>query len=119
MTPADTTPAPHLTSRPPASRGLRCFSSPHYFVPLPAGHVFPMRKFPDSAARLVAEGTLPADAITDPGPIDDAHLLRVHTPAYVHSIRTGDFNERTRQKLGLPWSHALSTRSHYAVAGTL
>ena len=103
----------------PPPRRLRCFSSPRYFVPLPPGHVFPMRKFPDSAARLVADGTLRPGQIIDPGFVADADLLRVHTPAYVRSIRTGDFNEITRLRLGLPWSRALAERSHCAVAGTL
>ena len=101
---------------PPA---MRCFSSPRYFVPLPAGHVFPMHKFPDSVATLVAEGTLRADQITDPGFIGDADLLRVHTTDYVRSIRTGRYNDATARRLGLPWSAALSRRSHCALAGTL
>ncbi len=98
---------------------MRCFSSARYFVPLPPGHVFPMRKFPDSAAKLVAERTLSPAQVIDPGLVSDAELLRVHTPAYLRSIRTGDYNEITRLRLGLPWSQALSDRSHCAVSGTL
>ena len=78
-----------------------------------------MRKFSDSAARLVAEGTVLPDQISDPGFVADADLFRVHTAGYVQSIRTGEFNETTRLRLGLPWSPALSRRSHCAVAGTL
>ena len=96
---------------------MQAFTSPRYYVPLPPGHVFPMRKFPDSTAALLADGTL--SRVTDPGLIADADLLRVHTPAYVESIRTGRFNEVTAKRLGLPPSPALSTRSHCAVAGTL
>ena len=96
---------------------LRCFSSARYFAPLPPGHVFPMRKFPDSAAALVADGTVPR--VIDPGSIADADLLRVHTPAYVESIRTGAYNDATARRLGLPWTPALSARSHAATAGTL
>ena len=98
---------------------IRCFSSPRYFVPLPPGHVFPMRKFPDSARQLVAEGTLLPGQIADPGFADDADLLRVHTADYVASVRTGAFDEHTRLRLGLPWSQALADRSHCAVAGTI
>jgi acetoin utilization deacetylase AcuC-like enzyme len=98
---------------------MRCFSSPRYFVPLPPGHVFPMRKFPDSVAALVRDGTVAADDVIDPGFVADEDLLRVHTPAYVRSIRTGEYNEPTRLRLGLPWSRALAERSHCAVAGTL
>ncbi|HEX8911938.1 MAG TPA: histone deacetylase [Humisphaera sp.] len=95
---------------------LRCFSSPRYFAPLPPGHVFPMRKFPDSVAKLTAEGVIPR--AIDPGTVADADLYRVHTPAYVESIRTGNYNEVTARRLGLPWSPALAARSHAATSGT-
>jgi hypothetical protein len=52
----------------PARSFLRCFTSSRYFAPLPPGHVFPMRKFPDSAAKLLAEGTVPE--LFDPGRIN-------------------------------------------------
>lgn len=78
-----------------------------------------MHKFPDSVARLVADRTLSPGQITDPGFVADTDLFRVHTREYVRSIRTGDFNEITRLRLGLPWSRALAERSHCAVAGTL
>jgi acetoin utilization deacetylase AcuC-like enzyme len=76
-----------------------------------------MRKFRDSADRLVAEGTL-AGTI-DPGLAADAELLRVHTPAYVRSIDTGEYNAATQLRLGLPWSRELALRSRCATAGTL
>lgn len=76
-----------------------------------------MRKFPDSAAKVVADGVVPRTI--DPGVIADVDLLRVHTPDYVQSIRTGRYNEITARRLGLPWSPELSRRSHAATAGTL
>ena len=98
---------------------MRAYTSHRYFVPLPAGHVFPMHKFPESRRKLLDEGTLLSTSVIDPGLIDDVELYRVHTPAYVESIRTGRFNAVTAQKLGLPPSIELSVRSHCAVAGTL
>ncbi|HEX8324105.1 MAG TPA: histone deacetylase [Tepidisphaeraceae bacterium] len=97
-------------------RRMRCFSSPAYFAVLPAGHPFPMRKFPDSAERIRTDGIA---EVVDPGTIDDADLLRVHTPAYVESIRTGRYNELTALRLGLPWHPTINTRSRAATAGTL
>ncbi len=78
-----------------------------------------MEKFPQSTRLLLDDGIIAADRIIDPGVISDRDLLRVHTPAYVESIRTGQFNEITEMKLGLPPGKALSNRSHAAVAGTL
>jgi acetoin utilization deacetylase AcuC-like enzyme len=98
------------------SRRLACFSSERYFAPLPTGHVFPMQKFPDSAAILAAD---PRVEVIDPGVIDERDLLRVHTPAYVESIMTGNYNELTALRLGLPWSERLAWRSRAATAGTL
>ncbi len=95
---------------------LRCYSSPAYFAPLPPGHVFPMDKFPQTA-RAVSESGI--GRVIDPGRIGDRDLLRVHTADYVRSIRTGEYNEVTRLKLGLPWTRQLSDRSHAATAGTL
>ena len=95
---------------------MRCFAAAEYFVPLPAGHVFPMHKFPDSAAAVVSQSL---GKIIDPGIISDADLFRVHTADYVNAIRTGRLDPVTRTRLGLPWSPRLSARSHRAVAGTL
>ncbi|MEM7808556.1 MAG: histone deacetylase [Planctomycetota bacterium] len=103
----------------PTPSSIAGFTSERYFVQLPPGHVFPMEKFPQSARALVEDGTLARDRIIDPGQVDERDLLRVHTPAYVESIRTGRFNELTAKKLGLPPSEALSVRSHNAVAGTI
>jgi acetoin utilization deacetylase AcuC-like enzyme len=95
---------------------LRCFSSSAYVAQLPAGHVFPMEKFADSA-RLIAEQGIAQ--VIDPGVISDRDLLRVHTPEYVNSIRTGAYNELTALRLGLPWHPTISDRSHAATSGTL
>ena len=95
---------------------LRCFSAATYTAVLPAGHPFPMEKFSQSS-RMVAEQKI--GNIIDPGSAADRDLLRVHTPGYVESIRTGRYNERTALKLGLPWHPTIHTRSRAATAGTL
>jgi acetoin utilization deacetylase AcuC-like enzyme len=98
---------------------FRCFASDLYAAPLPVGHPFPMRKFADSKRILLNDGTLSADQIIDPGLIDEADLLRVHTREYVDSIATGNYFGVTKRKLGLPWSKELNLRSRAASAGTL
>lgn len=95
---------------------LRCYSHDRYFADLPKGHVFPMHKFPRSA-QLIAERDI--GRVIDPGIIGDRELLRVHTREYVQSIRTGQYNELTKQRLGLPWHPTICDRSHAATAGTL
>lgn len=95
---------------------MRCFSAATYTAVLPDGHVFPMSKFAQSA-RMVREQLI-GDVI-DPGLIRDVDLLRVHTRDYIESIRTGDYNEITALRLGLPWHPTINTRSRAATAGTL
>jgi acetoin utilization deacetylase AcuC-like enzyme len=95
---------------------LRCFSSPAYVATLPAGHVFPMSKFSESAEALRQSGVA---RVIDPGVVCDRDLLRVHTPEYVNSIRTGRYNELTALRLGLPWHPTIAARSFAATAGTI
>jgi acetoin utilization deacetylase AcuC-like enzyme len=95
---------------------LRCFSSPAYVATLPAGHVFPMSKFSESAEALRQSGVA---RVIDPGIVSEADLTRVHTPDYVNSIRTGQYNELTALRLGLPWHPTIAARSFAATAGTI
>jgi hypothetical protein len=37
---------------------VRCFYSPGYFLPLPAGHPFPMVKFPMAREMLISGGII-------------------------------------------------------------
>lgn len=97
-----------------SSARLTVFSSIHYTAPLPPGHPFPMEKFAQSREEISAFAN-----VVDPGPVSDTDLLRVHTPEYVQSIRSGEYNPVTSQRLGLPWSPELSRRSHYATNGTI
>ena len=95
---------------------LRCYSSDAYFAQLPDGHVFPMDKFPVSAAAVAGRGI---GRVIDPGFLAEAELLGVHTGGYVDSIRTGQYNALTDLRLGLPWHPTIWTRSRAATAGTL
>lgn len=75
-----------------------------------------MAKFAQSAACIRDSGIA---QVIDPGTIDDRDLLRVHTPEYVESLRTGKYNEITALRLGLPWHPTINTRARAATAGTL
>ena len=75
-----------------------------------------MAKFAQSAAA-VAERNLAR--VVDPGFVTDRDLLRVHTVAYVESLRTGEYNDVTALRLGLPWHETINTRARAATAGTL
>ncbi len=92
---------------------------PDYVVDLGADHRFPMRKYGFVYDQLAAEGTLCADEVVAPGPVDKASLLLVHHRDYVERFLSGDMTPREMRVLGLPWSPALVRRARLAVQGTL
>lgn len=98
---------------------MRCFFSPKYMVNLPAGHPFPMHKYGDIAAAIVAEGLLHADHVIDPGLVSRDDILRVHTEEYLDRLECGHLNREELRKMGFPWSPQLVARAKAAVAGTI
>lgn len=95
---------------------VRCFYSPDYFFPLPAGHPFPMRKFPDAHRQLVDDGVVTEVTLVDP--CDDARVQRVHHSDYLARLRGGRFTPRELTQLGLPAGEPLYRRSALEVEGT-
>lgn len=66
---------------------LTAYYHPGYAAPIGEGHVMPITKF-----SLVADGLRGRDGVRleEPAALDEADLLRVHTPAYVAAVRTGE-----------------------------
>jgi acetoin utilization deacetylase AcuC-like enzyme len=99
-----------------ASR-LRCFYHPDFFLPLPAGHPFPMEKFPQARDILISEN---APVEIDPvAPAPTRQLLRVHTSDYLRKLTHGTLDEMEVYKLGLPWQPRLLHRSSLETAATI
>lgn len=97
---------------------MRCFYSPEYFFPLPEGHPFPMRKFPEAHALLLDGGVLQPSDITEVGPCSRERLLRVHTADYLDRIAVGDLLPKEKTVLGLPPDAALLERCARETEGT-
>ncbi len=97
---------------------MRCFYSPGYFVPLPDGHPFPMRKFRDAHRFLLESKILTPADITDVDPAKRSTIERVHHPAYLDKLISANLTERERTILGLPPGRALYGRSAREVEGT-
>lgn len=100
---------------------MRCFYHPDYFLPLPAGHPFPMEKFPEAHA-LVRDYV----EVSAPIPITRIDLERAHKPAYLDAVNFTRNNEAerglspyARNRLGLPASPDLLKRSSLETAGTI
>jgi acetoin utilization deacetylase AcuC-like enzyme len=98
---------------------MRVSYHPDYFVELPAGHAFPMAKFPDLHRLLRGQGLIGAADVMQPDEADLDLLRLVHTDDYLWKLATGNLSRSEERRLGIPWSEALWRRSRLAVAGTL
>jgi acetoin utilization deacetylase AcuC-like enzyme len=98
---------------------MKCSYHPGYRIPLPAGHPFPISKYPLLRDQLLAEGVLAACDILEPEPIDIETLALVHTGEYLNKLQSSGLSPSEQRRLGLPWSDALWQRSRLASGGTL
>ncbi|HXZ18708.1 MAG TPA: histone deacetylase [Candidatus Acidoferrales bacterium] len=82
-------------------------------------HVFPSQKY-----RLIHEALLrdaiahPADFLT-PEPASDADMLRVHTPEWVHKLKTGHLSLQELMHLEIPWSREMVDAVWLAAGGAI
>ncbi|HEX9963052.1 MAG TPA: histone deacetylase [Pyrinomonadaceae bacterium] len=97
----------------------RIFYSPYYYADIGEGHVFPIKKFELVRDRLLAEGTLQTDEISEPEPAAVEDVLLVHTEDYVTRLMKGELTAKEIRRLGLPWSKSLVRRSFLATSGTI
>jgi acetoin utilization deacetylase AcuC-like enzyme len=89
--------------------------SDDYYLPI-GSHVFPSEKYKRVHDELLASGIAePADFVT-PGPATDQDVLLVHTPEYVHKLKTGTLSTREQMELEVPFSAAL-VRAFWLAAG--
>lgn len=87
--------------------------SPRYHADLGA-HVMPIRKF-GLVRDAVAASPLPHRLVA-PEPVDEADLLRVHTPAYVRAVATGE-PRALAESQKFPWSPELAEAVRWTNGG--
>src|ERR1700738_581051 len=86
-----------------------------YFLPIGA-HVFPAEKYRRVRDQLIQTGVAePTDFLT-PEPASDQDILLVHTPQYVHKLKTGTLSPREEQEMEIPYSPEL-VRAFWLAAG--
>ncbi|MDF7074484.1 hypothetical protein NLR24_24015, partial [Escherichia coli] len=66
---------------------MRAFYTDHFVLPLPPGHRFPMRKYSDLRARVLAD--VPGLSMQEAPRADDDALLLAHTFEYVEAVSAG------------------------------
>ena len=70
-------------------------------------HVFPSQKYRMIHDRLLADGTATPEDFLAPEPATDDDVRRVHSPDYVHKLRTGTLSPEEETRLEVPYSNEL------------
>ncbi|MGB2794554.1 MAG: histone deacetylase [Candidatus Acidiferrales bacterium] len=82
-------------------------------------HVFPSQKYRLVRDALIAQNfAAPADIIS-PAPASDEDILRVHTPEYVHKLKTGTLAPHEILRMEVPYSPELVAAVWLAAGGSI
>jgi acetoin utilization deacetylase AcuC-like enzyme len=92
--------------------------SEDYFLPIGA-HVFPAEKYRLVHHMLLAEKIAEPDDFVAPRPASDQDILRVHTPEYVHKLKTGTLSPREEMQMEVPYSPELVKAFWLAAGGSI
>jgi len=82
-------------------------------------HVFPSRKFRLIYEMLLREGIASEQDFVRPDQASDEDILRVHTPDWVHKLKTGTLTPSELMLLEVPYSPQLVEAFWLAAAGTI
>ncbi len=89
-----------------------------YFLPI-GDHVFPAEKYRRIRDRLLAQGVADATDFLEPQPASDMDILLVHTPEYVHKLKTGTLSPREEMEMEVPYSRDLVEAFWLAAGGSI
>jgi acetoin utilization deacetylase AcuC-like enzyme len=89
--------------------------SDDYYLPIGA-HVFPAEKYRRIRQRLLESEIAEAGDFVSPHPASDQDVLLVHTPQYVHKLKTGTLSAREELEMEVPYSPEL-VRAFWLAAG--
>jgi len=97
---------------------FRLVYHPNYDLNL-GPHVFPSQKFRLIQLMLLRDGIAGPEDFVLPEEASDADLLLVHTPEWIHKLRTGTLTASEIMKLEVPYSPELARACWLAAAGTI
>jgi acetoin utilization deacetylase AcuC-like enzyme len=89
-----------------------------YYLPIGA-HVFPAEKYRRIHQRLIDSAQAEESDFLRPQPASDDDILLVHTPAYVHKLKTGSLSAREELQLEVPYSAELVAAFWLAAGGSI
>lgn len=96
---------------------MDAYYADHFALPLPSGHRFPMQKYAMLRQALSAE--LPEICLKVAPTVSDAQLALVHSPAYIHAVRSGEMDPAAVREIGFPWSLEMAERARRSVGATM
>jgi acetoin utilization deacetylase AcuC-like enzyme len=94
---------------------FRLIYSDGYYLPI-GTHVFPADKYRRVRQRLLETKIAEDSDFLIPELAADQDILRVHTPEYVHKLKTGTLSPREEMQLEVPYSPEL-VRAFWLAAG--
>src|SRR2546423_4190071 len=89
--------------------------SDDYYLPIGA-HVFPAEKYRMIQRQLLESGIAEPPDFVAPEPAADDDILLVHTPEYVHKLKTGTLSSMEEMQMEVPYSPEL-VRAFWLAAG--
>ena len=92
---------------------------PIYAHPLPEGHRFPMLKYELIPGQLLYEGTIEPHHLFAPQPCAAETILKTHTAAYLHKLKTQTLSAAEQRRIGFPQSPQLTQRELIITQGTI
>jgi len=92
--------------------------SPDYFLPI-GQHVFPAEKYRRIHDRLLETGVATEPDFVTPEPASDQDILLVHTPSYVHKLKTGTLSRSEEMQMEVPYSPELVSAFWLAAGGSI
>jgi acetoin utilization deacetylase AcuC-like enzyme len=98
---------------------LKIAWSESYVLPLPPNHRFPMSKYEILPQQLLHEGTIRAENIFHPSPIDQKWILRTHDESYWNKLETLALTPREVRRIGFPLTERVVNREVTIMNGTL
>jgi acetoin utilization deacetylase AcuC-like enzyme len=97
---------------------LKIAWSEEYVLPLPSNHRFPMSKYEILPEQLLHEGTIRAENIFKPAPIDSQWALLTHDGDYYEKLLSLSLTAREVRRTGFPLTSKLVTRELAIMGGT-
>lgn len=98
---------------------MKVFWSPHFVLPLPASHRFPMRKYSRLHERVLAEQVVQAQQVVAPSSAGDGAILRAHEAGYLERLEHDELGAKEARRIGFPVTPELVQRERLVVGATI